>query len=122
MNKLKLFKKRQRKESKRIIKRKVIRKHLNLWNDLGKERQRIALERKRRTENINIALQNLDNIVKRWKDKISVELESRLNQCKENLSIARKTKNLSLIDKAIKDFVPIYEEIIKIVEANEKGL
>ncbi len=115
MNKLKLFKKRQRKESKRIIKRKVIRKHLNLWNDLGKER-------KRRTENINIALQNLDNIVKRWKDKISVELESRLNQCKENLSIARKTKNLSLIDKAIKDFVPIYEEIIKIVEANEKGL
>jgi hypothetical protein len=121
MNVLKLQHKRQRKELKRNAKRKAIRNRLNKWANLGKAKQRLALERTRRTAGINDALKQLNAIVKRWSDKVSDQLYKDIETCTVNLKAAMKTKKLDLIDNAIKAFGPVNAAVIKIYETYEKA-
>lgn len=115
MNPVKLQKKRQRKEAKRNLKRKVVRCLKNKWNDLGRSRQTLAQERARRSLGIKVALANLDATVKKWNDKIPLETLAKLEELKDNLKVALKTKNVAIIDKAIKDFGPVNQEVNDII-------
>lgn len=119
MNTLNLQKKRQRKEAKRNLKRKTIRKQRNQFIGLGRKRQTLALERAKRTKGIQQFFLSLDAIIKRWSDKFSQELIAKIEKGKQNIIEARKTKNILTIDLAIKDFEPTNKEIIDIYNANE---
>jgi hypothetical protein len=117
---IKLQHKRQRKEAKRIIKHKIVRKALNRWNGLSKPKQTLARERAKRSLMVRIGLQNLDLLVKKWSDKITDEFIKRIDELKANLKAALKTKDLEVIDPAIKAFVPIQEELNGIVAKYDK--
>lgn len=119
MNTVNLQKKRQRKEAKRNLKRKTIRKQRNQFLGLGRKRQTLALERAKRTKGIQQFFLSLDAIIKRWSDKFSQELIVKIEKGKQNIIEARKTKNILTIDLAIKDFEPTNKEIIDIYNANE---
>ena len=106
-----LQQKRARKELKRKLKRKAIRLSRNQWNSLGKGRQRLAQERCRRKLGINMALENLNKLIKKWSDKISLDLIAKVESQKVVLLTALKTKNLTVIDKAIQDFIPLDKEV-----------
>ena len=119
MNALKLQKKRQAKEAKRILKHKAVRKSLNLWKGLGKDRQKLALNRAQRTNGINLAILHLESLIKKWNDKISVKLLNIIEIEKKMLLEVLKTKDISLIDAQIKSFAPLNQEVIDIVKKLE---
>ena len=119
MNKLKLQKKRQIKEAKRNLKRKAIRKYRNNLLSLGVRKRQEALFNAKRTANINEATKNMDAIIKRWNDKISLDLLAKIETQKITLNAAMKLKDATLIKRAIDDFVPLNKELLEIVEKFE---
>ena len=119
MNKLKLQKKRQVKESKRNLKRKAIRKYKNNLLGLGVRKRQEALFNAKRTANINEATKNMDAIIKRWNDKISLDLLAKIETQKITLNAAMKLQDSTLIKRAIDDFVPLNKELLEIVEKFE---
>ena len=119
MNKLKLQKKRQVKEEKRNLKRKAIRKYKNNLLSLGVRKRQEALFNAKRTANINEATKNMDAIIKRWNDKISLDLLAKIETQKITLNAAMKLKDATLIKRAIDDFVPLNKELLEIVEKFE---
>ena len=119
MNKLKLQKKRQVKEEKRNLKRKAIRKYKNNLLSLGVRKRQEALFNDKRTANINEATKNMDAIIKRWNDKISLDLLAKIETQKITLNAAMKLQDATLIKRAIDDFVPLNKELLEIVEKLE---
>ena len=119
MNKLKLQKKRQIKEAKRNLKRKAIRKYRNNLLSLGVRKRQEALFNAKRTAIINEATKNMDAIIKRWNDKISLDLLAKIETQKITLNAAMKLKDATLIKRAIDDFVPLNKELLEIVEKLE---
>ena len=119
MNKLKLQKKRQIKEAKRNLKRKAIRKYRNNLLSLGVRKRQEALFNAKSTANINEATKNMDAIIKRWNDKISLDLLAKIETQKITLNAAMKLKDATLIKRAIDDFVPLNKELLEIVEKLE---
>ena len=117
---IKLQKKRQRKEAKRNLVRKQVRKNLNGFKSLGRAKQERAIRRARRTLGIKSALQNIANIIKRWSDKVSQDLSDRIDAQKVVLLNAMKSKDDQAIEKAVNDFVPLNQELYTIVEPLEK--
>lgn len=119
MEKAKLQKKRQRKEAKRIVKHKAVRKYLNRLAGLGMGKRSQSIHRGRRTAGIKEAIAAVDNIIKRWSDKISEALIGKIDAQKLVLKTAMKSKDDKAIQQAVNDFVPLNAELIEIVRVNE---
>lgn len=122
LSQTKLHHKRQRKEAKRNIKRKAVRKYLNDLAGLGVQKRSLALHHARRTAGINEALAGINAIIKRWSDKISETLLAKIDTQKLVLKTAMKSKDDKAVQQAVNDFVPLNAELIEIVRVNEKGV
>ena len=115
--------KRQKKQQRKALKRnrvhKIFRTQKNRWNDLGKDKQHISKERARHTANLYRGLENVEQMIKRWGDKIPQEKIDLFHQLKEDVLIAKKTKVKDILDKAIAAILPVAQEIEKIYKENE---
>jgi hypothetical protein len=116
LSQTKLLHKRQRKEDKRNLKRKATRKFLNQLAGLGTAKRQQALFHARRTASILDAIKGVDLIIKRWCDKISIELMGQVENQKVLLKAAVRAKDDKAIQKAVQDFVPINDQLIEIVK------
>jgi hypothetical protein len=112
--------KRQKKNQRKSLKKNRIRKQfvtgLHKWSALGKTVQRRALGNGQRTKNITAAMDGLNAVIKKWNDKIPLETIATVNKLNVELVIAMKSKDAALIDVAIKNFLPVNQEILDIVK------
>jgi len=109
----------QRKEAKRNLKRKAIRNFRNKLLGYGKEKLYLSIQHGKRTSSINQAIMYLDNIIKRWNDKISLDLLSKIDAQKVVLKSAMKSKDAEKIQNAVNEFVPLNQEVIELVKKFE---
>lgn len=116
LSQTKLLHKRQKKEAKRNLKRKGVRTYLNKLLGLGPEKRNQALHHAQRTAGIKVALINIDAMIKKWNDKISLELLTKVQNQKIILRQAMKSKDAEAIQQAVNDFVPLNQEVIDIVK------
>jgi hypothetical protein len=113
-------KKSQRKLAKRKIKHASVRKELNRLKSLGVAGRSLSIQRANRTRNIGIAIQNIENIIKKYNDVITIELIQKIDAQKAVLKTALKSKSEVAIQTAVNDFVPLNKELIDIVEAYDR--